>query len=90
MIFLLQEGEHSARDLSQALSIMEREVYAHLDHVAKSAQASGSKLIVSPPLCLDCGFVFANRQRFTKPGKCPCCRGSHIRPPSFSIGELKK
>jgi len=81
----LMAEELSARDLSQILSIMEKEVYAHLEHVAKSVQGSGRKLIVSPPRCKDCGFVFTDRQRFTKPGKCPKCRGSHIRPPYFSI-----
>ena len=85
IIDMLSEGEWSVRDLSQALSVMEKDIYSHLGHVAKSVRGEGRKLVTTPARCRDCDFSFADRQRFTKPGKCPRCRGSHIRPPRFSI-----
>jgi len=39
MIELLDNKEMSARDLSQALSIREKEVYTHLSHIARSVTA---------------------------------------------------
>lgn len=73
----------SARDLSAAASIPEKEVYDHLDHV----QSSGHdfRLVVEPSVCRSCGFVFGKRDRLTKPGKCPVCRGESISPPLFSL-----
>jgi hypothetical protein len=45
---LLAERAMTARDLSQALGIPEKEVYPHLAHVARSARTRGRKLIVRP------------------------------------------
>jgi predicted Zn-ribbon and HTH transcriptional regulator len=36
MILLLSEGNCTARDLSQTLGVREKEVYAHLAHIARS------------------------------------------------------
>ena len=85
IIDLLMEEELNARDLSQALSIMEREVYPHLEHIARSLARQGKKLIVSPCRCLKCGYTFEHRKRFSKPGRCPECRQGHISMAGFRI-----
>ena len=36
IIELLEEQQMNARDLTQALSIMEKEVYQHLEHIDRS------------------------------------------------------
>lgn len=74
-----------AREISQALHISEKDVYDHLESIRRSAAASGKKLIISPAVCLRCGFVFRDRKRFKPPGSCPTCRKPHIRRPLFSI-----
>lgn len=85
IIALLEQAELTVRDLSQALSITEREALGHLPHIAKTITALGKKLLVSASVCLSCGFTFADRQRLGKPSHCPKCRGSHISPPGFRI-----
>jgi predicted Zn-ribbon and HTH transcriptional regulator len=79
---LLKAGEFTARDISRILHISEKEVYEHLPHVEKSL-GNEYNLIAKPAACLDCGFVFKKRTRFTTPGKCPICKSEGISPPVF-------
>lgn len=85
IIELLIDGEKDARQLSRAVSIREKEVYDHLAHIARSLGAKGEKLEIRPARCLSCGYVFKDRQRFTRPGRCPHCKQSHLQAPSFYI-----
>jgi predicted Zn-ribbon and HTH transcriptional regulator len=85
MMALLREQECDARDLSEALGLKEKEVYEHLVHVARSVVAAGGKFNVIPSQCLLCGYVFQERRRLTRPGRCPRCRRSKLQNPSFRI-----
>jgi len=82
---LLQEREMNARELSQAVGISEKEAYGHLGHIARSLIAHGHKLRVQPSQCRSCGFVFQDRQRLTRPGRCPRCKQGHLEAPRFQI-----
>lgn len=85
IIDLLSEDEMNARELSQAIGIKEKEVYAHLPHVARSTAAQRKKLVVRPARCLACGYVFGDRKRLTRPGRCPRCKGSHLQEPAYHV-----
>lgn len=85
MIELLRDEELDALDLSALLSIREKEVYEHLPHIAKSLASSGEKLIVEPYRCLNCDFVFKDRDRLNRPGRCPRCKEGHIRMATYTI-----
>ena len=85
MILLLGKKEMSARELSQTVGIREKEVYAHLSHIARSVNARRKKLIIIPAKCLGCGYVFEKRKRFTRPGRCPHCKSEHIQNPVYRI-----
>lgn len=85
MIRLLREREMTARELSQILSIRERDVYDHMCHIEKSVMASGAKLTVVPSRCLKCGFEFKSRKRISPPSRCPVCKGEHISDPVFGL-----
>ena len=88
IISLLQEGDFNAREISQALSVMEKEVYGHLGHIERSLGGQGMKLVVAPYTCLRCGYAFASRQRWSRPGRCPACRQGHIRLATYRIVAL--
>ena len=88
IIDLLSEGEMDARALSREISIREKEVYDHLTHIARSLAATGKKLEISPAQCLSCSYIFKERQRFTRPGRCPQCKKSHLLSPSYYISGI--
>jgi len=66
------------------VGIPEKEVYAHLEHVQRSLKKD---LAITPARCKKCGFVFRKRDRLTKPGRCPVCKGQSIEEPMFSVRE---
>ena len=82
---LLTETEMDARELSRAVGIKEKEVYEHLAHINRSLAAKGGKLAVRPSECLNCGYVFNDRRRLTRPSRCPRCRQSQITSPVYHI-----
>lgn len=84
IIALLGEDVLSARDLSAAVSASEKEVYDHLAHIQKKKDL---RLRTIPAECRKCGFVFKKRERLTKPGRCPVCRGEVIQEPLFSLHQ---
>ena len=85
IIDLLSSEKLTIRDLSQAVSLQEKEIWDHLGHIERSLQHQSKKLMVSPYECLTCGFVFEGRTRLTKPGRCPNCKNSHIKVAQFHI-----
>jgi hypothetical protein len=85
IILLLSEAEMSAREISGQVGIPEKEVTAHLAHIARSVASQNKKVVIAPAICLDCKYVFENRRRFTRPGRCPQCKKSHIQSPRFRI-----
>src|SRR6478672_3786058 len=82
---LLREGPATARDLSAAVGIREKDVEQHLEHLTRSLAHGGEALRIEPSHCLACGFAFRERRRLSKPGHCPECRSTRIEPPVFSI-----
>ena len=85
IISLLSKDEMSAREISGTLGISEKEVSDHLSHIARSLASQDQKVLIAPANCRDCGYVFENRKRFTRPGRCPQCKKSHIQSPRFRI-----
>jgi transcriptional regulator len=82
---LLSGSEMDARQLSQQLGVKEKEIIGHLSHLARSVQNRGQKLLISACSCLSCGYEFKDRRRFTRPGRCPRCRRTHLSSPGFRI-----
>jgi len=60
------------------------DVEQDLEHAIRSARAAGDDVQIEPARCKQCGFVF-ERERLSKPGKCPACRGTRIYEPLVSI-----
>ena len=90
IIDLLVEEELDVRDISQAVSVREKEVYDHLEHIARTLGAQKAKLIITPYACLSCGYEFKDRKRFSRPGRCPECKNSHIEAASYRVINEKK
>ena len=48
------------------------------------------RFVLEPAACSDCGFVFRDRTRFTKPSRCPTCRSEGITGPRYGIEPVRK
>jgi transcriptional regulator len=86
LIGLLSGSKFSSYQLAQLLGIPERQVEDHLQHVLKSiARDRDKRFVLEPSCCQDCGFVFRNRQKLTRPSRCPRCRSESISGPRYGI-----
>ncbi len=81
---LLLGQPFSALELSQRLSISEKEVLEHLAHIAR-APGPGNHFQITPAVCKHCGFIFKKRRRLTIPTRCPLCRHQSLRRPRFAL-----
>ena len=84
IVSVLEGQTLSAKDISGAAGISEKQVYEHLQHIQKTINKDGYSLILTPAECKKCGFRFTKRGRLQKPGKCPLCRGQAITEPLFT------
>jgi len=85
IVSALDGDKLTVKDMSRAVSISEKEIYDHLQHIRKTINKRDQKLIVTPAECKKCGFSFKKRERHKKPGKCPVCRSESIKEPLFTI-----
>lgn len=83
----LSRGSATLGELSKCISVAEKQLIAHLEHLARSLAAEGRKLTIEPARCLACGYVFIERARLTKPSRCPSCRRTRISHPRFLITD---
>jgi predicted Zn-ribbon and HTH transcriptional regulator len=83
----LEDDRWTARELSAELSVREKDVAAHLEHLQRSLERQEARLVVIPAECLACGYRFERRRRLTCPGSCPECRSSRIAAPAFTIAS---
>lgn len=86
MMEFLTGSRLSSYQLAQLLGIPERQVEDHLVHVVKTiTRDQRRRFILDPSSCQDCGFVFRDRTRLTRPGRCPRCRSESITAPRYGI-----
>jgi len=63
-------------------------VYEHLRHIAKTISKGQKQLIMIPPRCKNCGYIFRQVRKIKEPSRCPKCKSERIEPPKFKIIEL--
>lgn len=82
---LLEEGPLTAKEISSAVRLPEKEIANHLEHLRKSLHTEGRRLVQVPAECRECGFVFRKRDRLKAPSRCPVCKGEAISDPSYRV-----
>ena len=91
MIKILRESPQplTAEDIIAVLGsedVKPKDVYEHLKHIAKTVKSKGDEVLVMvPPRCRSCGFIFKDLDKPKKPSKCPKCKSERISPPAFKI-----
>lgn len=89
IFYLLKYADEplTAKQIMKILDIKkEKEVYDHIYHLSKSSKRKDYIVIVFPPVCENCGYIF-NLEYPKRPSKCPLCKSERIRPPSFLIRD---
>ena len=69
---------------------MKNQLYNHIMHAAKSLRAKTrgrEEIVMIPPRCIKCGYIFTKLRKAKKPSKCPKCKSERIEPPSFIIKQ---
>ncbi|MCD6300900.1 MAG: transcriptional regulator [Staphylothermus sp.] len=90
---LLMESKEplSVNEIAAIIGLSPRDkhiVYDALTHIARTIKRkSGGKLelVMIPPTCKKCGYVFKDLKKPRKPSKCPRCKSERINPPLFKI-----
>jgi predicted Zn-ribbon and HTH transcriptional regulator len=94
MTRLLETTEEplTAEYIAQIFDMDVEDVYIHLIHIAKSIRRSsnGKKLLLMiPPRCRKCGYIFKDLDKPKKPSRCPKCKSEWIDSPRFIIKEIE-
>jgi hypothetical protein len=80
---LLQQEEMTVSQLEQALEVKFSEIESALEHIEKSIRPK--KIKSRPAVCQQCGFVFRERKKYSRPSRCPECKSEWIKEASFVI-----
>ena len=86
----LLEEACDTRGISQRAGISERDVAEHLEHLDRSLKHRDERLVIEAPRCLECGFEFTERRRFTRPSGCPSCESRRISAPRFRVESKQR
>ncbi len=92
IIKLLTENKNplSLDYIAEEMFIDKKTVIEDLSHIAKTLKGKGKfQLIMLPPQCRVCSFIFKNLKKPKLPSKCPKCKKRKIIPPEFTIIEIK-
>jgi len=93
LILLERKELISVREIMNILNMDRRDedlVYTALQHLAKTIKRRSQgkqELVMIPPTCISCGYVFKDLDKPRKPSKCPRCRSERISEPMFMIRE---
>ncbi|MEM3563716.1 MAG: hypothetical protein QXR19_10835 [Candidatus Jordarchaeaceae archaeon] len=87
IVKLLSTGEPVSLDeLCRMLGVFDRKIVLEdLSHIAQTLKKKNIKLVMLPPSCLKCGFVFKDLSRPKLPSRCPKCKNERISQPIFQI-----
>ena len=83
LIAHLENGPATLRELAERMGLRVRDVVDDLEHIRRSL--GDRELLVDPAVCLKCNYAFEDRQRLTRPSRCPQCRKERITWPVLRI-----
>ena len=92
MKLLLESSEPlSVSEIAAYLGLDQRDkriIYDALLHLAKTIRRKSQyrqQLVMIPPMCRNCGYVFKDLDKPRKPSRCPRCKSERITEPRFKI-----
>lgn|SRR3989338_2501127 len=85
IIELLEKDKLTAKQLADLFRADMKYILEDLKHIAQTVKISHKKLKIEPAVCNVCGYTFKERERLSRPTKCPKCRSEDITEPVFYI-----
>jgi len=80
----LRDEPMAAGSIANDFEIPTSTALTHVEHIAKSLDATDEQLLVAPPECTDCGFDGFD-DRVNQPSRCPECKSESVAEPRFTI-----
>ena len=89
LIPLLLDRAMSLSQIAREVGESPKDVSDALHHLEKSLRHTEYEFVIDAAECRRCGFEFRT-DKFTRPSKCPNCKGTWIAEPLFSVVAAKK
>jgi predicted Zn-ribbon and HTH transcriptional regulator len=92
IIELLESAEYplTPKEICDTLDIKSESIVVEdIGHIAKTARANNKEVIMRPPQCAKCDFLFKSRKSAKRPSRCPQCKSEWIIAPGFMIRAKK-
>lgn len=80
----LRESPATPSELAAEFDLTPDAVLSHLEHVARSVESDGGRLLVAPPACRDCGFDDFD-DLLNRPSRCPSCKSESVTEPTVAV-----
>lgn len=80
----LREEAATPSELAVRFDLTPQAVVGHVEHVARSLEGTGERLLVAPPECRDCGFDGFDDPA-NLPSRCPSCKSESVAEPTFTV-----
>ena len=84
LVPLLLDRPMSLSQIAREMGESPKEVSQALQHLVRSLRHTSQELRIDPAECRRCGFEFST-ERFSRPSKCPQCKGTWIAEPIFFV-----
>lgn len=81
LLFSTEEGL-SLEEIERLLEARRQTIIADLEHLRLSFRHQDAKLLMVPPSCTTCGYVF-RLEAPKAPSKCPACKSRALSEPIF-------
>ena len=83
IIKLLSTQPMTLKELAEYFRLPAKDLLVDLQFIPRIL--SRGKFTTDPSVCKNCGYVFKDREKKTRPNKCPKCRYEKMTEPVFSI-----
>lgn len=70
--------------LAAEFAITAGSAISHVEHISRSVEGTGERLLVAPPECHECGFTDFD-DPLNRPSRCPSCKNEGVSEPAFTI-----
>ena len=80
----LRDEPMAPGSIARTFEIQTSDALTHVEHIARSLDATDEQLLVAPPECNNCGFTEFD-DLTNRPSRCPECKHESVAEPAYRI-----